>query len=247
MGSSLVLVGARLGQVPLQTVWLKSIFVLATLSATMAWNDWRDRQHDVRKGKTFASENERGFKVFVIVLGVLVASLAVAVLVNDPGCWIAVLGLVTIGCTYNEFRLVPFVPNAIVALGSALPVLFVSATRESVMIFWATAAVIFAREIIKDYEDVDADRGHKWSLPLMIGPWATAVVAGGLMTAAVVLHLVPANAVADLVQVTLVFVACWTAVDVFHQGQSVRLSWPKSVLDIGVAAYLLSVIITGAP
>lgn len=248
MGSSLVLVSARLDQLPLQVVWLKAVFVLATMSATMAWNDWRDRQHDVRKGKVFANQHERDFKIFVSVLWALVILLATIVLVSDPRCWPAALGLVTIGGVYSELRLVPLVPNVIVALASALPILLVPATHESTMIFWATAVLIFAREIIKDYEDIEADRGCKWTLPLVVGSGAAmGVAATALMAAAVLLRLVSATAVAGLTQATVAVVACWIAADVALKGQRVNLSQPKLILDIGIAIYLLSVIITGAP
>ena len=59
LGVILTLVSAKIAQIHL-TPWIP-IFIAVAGIATMFQNDWRDRHHDYRKGKTFVVDNEKNF------------------------------------------------------------------------------------------------------------------------------------------------------------------------------------------
>lgn len=137
--------------------------------ATMAQNDLRDRWHDAKKGKRFALENEKPFKLFVIFLwavAILVSCLASRTNINFIGFFSV---LIIVGLVYSELRQVPMAPNLVMALYVGSPALLpVFAGVRTIWLCWilffGVTVVMFAREILKDFDDREIDPGYKWTL-----------------------------------------------------------------------------------
>lgn len=179
-----------------------AVFFIAV--SAMLQNDWRDRFHDVRKGRTLAYERPRAFFALLAAFWAASAGAVALVAVREPRVALGLAALAFAGIVYSETRRLPLVPIAIVSLTSAAPAILPAAGGASAGRLWplfaATALVIFAREVMKDLDDRAIDGGYKWTLPLALGErrarqLAAGAVFGGLAAAASVSPLVWPGAV----------------------------------------------------
>ncbi|HVM45433.1 MAG TPA: UbiA family prenyltransferase [Candidatus Thermoplasmatota archaeon] len=86
--------------------------------------------------------------------------------------------------------------NLLIALLTAAPFVLggiaAGDLNAAVLAVAALAALATAgREVLKDVEDVEADRGHRTTLPMRIGARAAALVAASFLVAAVLLSPLP--------------------------------------------------------
>jgi 4-hydroxybenzoate polyprenyltransferase len=193
LGVGLVVCAFRIANVPLSFSVLAAVFCVFCVARLQ--NDWRDRYHDVGKGKLFASERPRMF-LFVLVAAWAICCALIAI--TAVGHWPAALllcGMALAALLYSETRRLRWVPISLSALTSASPVLLpatvVRGTDPMLSLFAAVALLIFGREILKDLEDRRIDAGYKWTIPLAYGDrtakWlAIASVAGAAALAAAV-------------------------------------------------------------
>ena len=124
-------------------------------------------------------------------------------------------------------------------------------------LLWLLIAMAFlanvARELLKDVEDLDADRGERTSLPLTAGPGPTRILAFFLVNAAVLLSILaffrspddwwlPWLAVLGVADVVFVVASClaW-----MHVGQAQRLL--KLAMLLALAAFLAGPLVPAAP
>jgi 4-hydroxybenzoate polyprenyltransferase len=169
----LVLIGFRLCNLGFEKAWLCSFAMLAVACATMVHNDWRDRFHDVRKGKTLAYTQPRKYLAFTVLMWFIAIASSFAIYVENTMLSAVPWMAIALGLIYSETRKIPMVPIFIVSFTSASPVLFPlfldHGSPKMWFLFFAVSVTIFAREIVKDLEDVDVDYGYKWTLPLKVG------------------------------------------------------------------------------
>lgn len=112
-------------------------------------------------------------------------------------------------------------------------------------LLWLLMAMAFlanvARELLKDVEDVDADRGERTTLPLQAGPGATRILAFFLVNSAVVLSVLaflgspqdwPRAWLAGLALADLVFVVA-SSMAWMNVGQAQRLLKLAMLLALG--------------
>lgn len=159
--------------------YLVALFIVIVASSTMAHNDWRDKDHDAKKGKDFALKHRRSFGLFVLVFWVCSLALAATLWAVNPWWGILSGGIILSGLLYSETRRIPLLPQSLVALTSASPTLYAGLSDHRVLaLFIASALLIFAREILKDSEDCPFDAGYKWTLPLAIGNRASKLCSG---------------------------------------------------------------------
>jgi 4-hydroxybenzoate polyprenyltransferase len=170
----LTLCGFQLAVGSVRDAWLPALAIVVIASSTMVWNDYCDREHDRKKGKDFAHLNRWRFLAFGIILWL--ASIGLCLLIGIRQSWpmaYLALGITASGLIYSETRRIPFVPNAMVALTAASPLLFPLAAGHLdfrlLFLFVAVVLAIHAREIAKDVEDLPFDPGYKWSLPQYLG------------------------------------------------------------------------------
>lgn len=153
--------------------WLPALAVVAIACAHMVQNDWRDRFHDLKKGKDLAARHPRAFFVFTAIVWSIAAFLTLAVWRQDDRMGLIPACAMLVGFIHPETRRILLMPTTLGAITAASPVLFPVLVGNGSSAIWllfvATAMVIFAREILKDLDDLSVDRGYKWTLPLKIG------------------------------------------------------------------------------
>ena len=239
LASFLAITGFTLAATGISWVAVVAVFFIA--SATMLQNDWRDRFHDVRKGKMLVCQHAGTFlallSAFWLVSGGLIAFAAV----HDTSVGVALTILAVAGILYSETRMIPFVPIVLVSLASASPAalpLAAGASFEKLwLLFLSATLVVFAREITKDLDDKQIDGGYKWTIPLAFGEQgsrilaAVVIVAGLVAAAKVSLVILPAASLAVIAAVALV--------------RGVKPSTSRKYLDAGMALVILTLIAFG--
>ncbi len=125
-----------------------AVFVATAAAATMVHNDWRDRFHDLRKGKSFALTHAPFFLYFVVILWMLAGGQTVFLWKTKTFFGILSVAIMALGMIYSETRKMPFVPGLVVAIASASPSLY-SLSRSTVAlpiaIFTFVTAIGFCR------------------------------------------------------------------------------------------------------
>lgn len=153
---------------------------------TMVHNDYRDRHHDVRKGKNLAFSRPKQFLFLLLLLWT--CTLGVIGIVAWANLWTGVLlsGMAAVALAYSETRSIPFMPAIIVSLTSASPALLPltegAANYLSIVFFVAIALANYGREIFGDIEDMEIDRGYKHTIPSATSFRHPEKLAGVLMT-----------------------------------------------------------------
>ena len=239
LASFLAITGFVLAGSNISWVAVAAVFFIA--SATMLQNDWRDRFHDVRKGKVLAYERQGAFLVLLVGFWTICWGLIALATVHDAKLGVALAMLAVAGVAYPETRMIPLVPITIVSLASASPAILPltnGASSEKLWpLFLSATFVVFAREVTKDLDDKKIDGGYKWTIPLAFGERrsrilaAVAVVVGLVAVAKVSLMILPAATLAVIASVALV-----------------RGTEPRTVrkyLDAGMALVILTLITFG--
>ena len=98
--------------------------VLTTLfficAVTMLQNGWRDRVHDVGKGKRFALENPKIFLFWLILFWIICLGLILVLFFIHPKTAGLFLLIALVGAIYSETRRVPLLPVTLVFLTSVV-------------------------------------------------------------------------------------------------------------------------------
>lgn len=228
-----VLAGMRVSRVATAVVFLGMV-------ANMLQNDWRDRFHDIRKGKTLAYERPRAFLALLTAVWVVDAGLIILASASNAKLGITLATLGAAGMVYSETRRIPVAPIAIVSLVSAGPVILPladGASSEKLLpLFMSTILVIFAREVAKDIDDEGIDRGYKWTIPLALGGRrsralaAAAIVLGSAVAAKVSLAVLPGAAIMVAAAVAL--------------ARGAKPHTVRRCLDAGMALAILALIVS---
>lgn len=228
------LVGTRIS-------WVAVMAVFFIASATMLQNDWRDRFHDIRKGKVLAYQHAGKFLASLSMFWLVSGGLIALATVHDTGVGVALAILAVAGVVYSETRMIPFVPIVLVSLASASPValpLAAGVNSEKLwLLFLSATLVVFAREITKDLDDKQIDSGYKWTIPLAFGekcsriPAAIVVVAGLAAATKVSLLILPAASLAVIAAGVLV--------------SGAKPSTSRKYLDAGMAFAILTLMTFG--
>lgn len=125
---------------------------------------------------------------------------------------------------------------------------------DVVALFWHPATLIVAllaalatagREVLKDVEDEDADRGHRETLPMRVGARASAVVAAAFLAGAAALSPLPAWAAEGVVGASYL-PAVAVADAVFLAAAAVGFSRPRMgqrLAKLGMVAALVALVV----
>ena len=180
--SLLVFVSFKICHIASSNSLILGFGVLAIACATMVHNDWRDRFHDIRKGKTLAFSKPEKYILFDVMMWIIAFSITAAVSFQSPRQSLLLWAAIASGLAYSETRKIPMVPIFMVSFTSASATLFPNFgghnSHKLWLFFFAILVVIFGREIIKDLEDVSVDKGYKWTLPQIIGNHWCEIIAG---------------------------------------------------------------------
>jgi 4-hydroxybenzoate polyprenyltransferase len=171
----LVLIGFRyFHPVPWNIVVILMIAISLVTASIMTWNDYIDRVHDSKKGKTYARDNPRYFVHYLLglVSGVIV-TLACAFALD---VWTGLFCCATwiVGMAYSFMTKWYLLQNLVVACCSGAPILIGMVFKRTFdvrpsLLFGACVFVVLAREIHKDMEDATIDRGYKNTVPVIRG------------------------------------------------------------------------------
>lgn len=163
----------------------------AICGAGQAINDYYDAEIDAKLGpeKPIPSGRvgRKAARNFALVL--FAAGIAVSYFINMHAFAIAAAYscmLFAYSWAMGEYK---FLGNWVVALGTALTMVYGAAITENYcVVAYLAACALFAnagREIIKDVEDANVDRGRKRTLPMVIPEMAVRLVVLSLYSAAV--------------------------------------------------------------
>lgn len=163
------------------------LFVWFVVSATMVTNDYVDRHHDARQGKTFALDQSVKFLWFAVGLWVATAAIIGVITIHNfySGCLALIIAL--LGLFYKFSYKTLFLPETIVALEYVLITLF--PVLDGGVYDWYSAPVIglllLARENVKNVDDAVFDRGYKSTIASWYGTQTAVIVSRCLIAAAV--------------------------------------------------------------
>ena len=200
LGALVGLVVARSGALPLHA-WIAAplaAFLLAGFGNVL--NDVRDAKLDAKahperplpSGRIRAAD-AKTWAFILLALGLYEAY----VVAGLPTLAFAVVNALALAAYEFWFKRAGLPGNVVVALLVASTFAFgavATGTHPSEWgLLWLLIAMAFlsnvARELLKDVEDQDADRGARLTLPLVAGPGATRLLAFFLVNAAVVLSI----------------------------------------------------------
>jgi len=167
---------------------------VALTAVANAFNDYQDRVIDLVVHPDRPIPN--GMLAPEVALGITGVAAIIGVGLSGAASsglgWLSV-GVVVAMVGYGRIKAWSGVAaNALVAVLGALPFLYgawaAGAPRAAVPLMALAAPLQLAREVAKDVDDVDGDRGRRWTLPLVAGlPTARAVGAGAAIVAVLIL------------------------------------------------------------
>lgn len=157
-------------------------------SGTMLYNDYQDRYRDAKKGKLLALQHETDF--FRLTKGVLISVGLLACLLQPVSwAWFGVTVLmICIAIYYVRSYRYPCLSAVVVAFTAATPAFYavlkdVSRPTDGFTLILLTMSIIFGREVLKDTEDIEADRDYKQTLPVVCGSSFARKIAASVMVA----------------------------------------------------------------
>lgn len=163
-------------------------------AATMAENNLYDKEHDLKKCKTFAFDHAEELRLVVNLLWAVSCILAIAILFStDPRLGLLSAFLLVLGFGYSTALQIKYAPGIYVAFVSTGPVLYAFLLEPSLQIallILATVPFILGRENLKDIDDIEIDRGYKHTIAGALGARNAKIFTGVLYMAAISIVLV---------------------------------------------------------
>jgi len=186
--------------------WISALWILLDLNALLVFlavflvcaggqavNDYFDLEIDRRKKakKALALGKASARIVFSLALLLFAAGILVSYFLGFFAFLIAVIMSLLLFSYSAFFQKAKFFGNWIVALGTAMTLVFgASVIGNFEVVFWLFWPMLFAnlsREIIKDFEDLNADKGLKNTLPMVLGVKRAKLLVGIFYIIAIVL------------------------------------------------------------
>ncbi len=146
-------------------------------AAGQAINDYFDAKIDAKtsKHRPIPSGRVTLHEAMLFSIGLFILGIALASQINVVAFFIALIMSILLAAYPLYMNNVKFIGNALVALGTAITFVYgaaaVSGNIPPLVIALASTAFFanIAREITKDIEDVNKDKGAKNTLPIIIG------------------------------------------------------------------------------
>ncbi|MBU0635992.1 UbiA family prenyltransferase [Candidatus Micrarchaeota archaeon] len=195
-----VFIGASISQSSFAFEWNVLFAMIAAFficGGGQSINDYFDFELDQKKQKnkyaSITSQNKK--QLLGIALIFFIIGNAFAFLINHWTIGIA-LGITILLIVYSWLLTKrKYIGNLVIALGTALPLVFGAAVFvEFKVVIWLAAGaflVNWAREIVKDVEDIKADQGQKTTLPMILKTKPLLLFVGILLAIAIVIVYVP--------------------------------------------------------
>ena len=142
--------------------------------AGQAINDYFDLEIDKKKklAKALALGKIKAHDAFSFAVVLFIVGIVLSIFLGTVPFIISIfMSLLLIA--YSAFPKLKIVGNWIVALGTAMTIIFGASVLEKFdIVLWLFVPMIFAnsaRELIKDLEDLKVDKGLKLTLPMIVG------------------------------------------------------------------------------
>jgi len=172
-----------------------SAFLICGAGQTV--NDYFDRLVDQKlhpkkpiPSRRVAAKNAFVFAISLFFIGILVSALA------NQAAFIIAIAFSVLLIAYSAFLArIKWIGNWIVALGTGFTMVFgATATGNyGVVLVLALSAVLanYFREVSKDFEDMEQDRGFKVSLPMVSNPAIARFFVSSLLVLAIIVSYLP--------------------------------------------------------
>jgi geranylgeranylglycerol-phosphate geranylgeranyltransferase len=176
---------------------LASISAFAVTGAGNALNDFYDRKVDVKAHpeRPIPSGRITAKGAYDYAIGLFVIGLAASILINWLCLIIAIVNTALLFSYERSLKAKGLVGNATISYLTASVFLYGGASvlsiRLVVILFLLGFLANLGREVAKDMEDMEADRGHRRTLPITSGKGTAARVSAAFVIIAVVLSLLP--------------------------------------------------------
>lgn len=232
----LTLVGFHIGRIEIS--WLVVCTVMLITCASMLQNDWRDRYHDIRKGKLLVTAHLKTFLIVLVTFWISTLFLILWVCQWNIMAGLILVAMALSGLIYSEVRKIPLLPLLlVVATFSSSSLLSLAMGGDSyrvTLLFISSVLIVSGREIMTDIRDVEIDRGYKATLPILLGiPKAkflacTLIIVGSIVA-------------------TCSFSVIWTAPLIVLFGVilfvfCVNIKISKSIIDVGIIGVFFSIL-----
>lgn len=180
----LCLLGFAVANTPPHATTLAGLFCVVL--ATMIHNDWRDRLHDLNKGKTFAADHPTLLAASAGVMWIVCLGILIQVFSVNRNAAVMLFAMMAVGLLYSEARRIPFLSITLVTLTVAsatlTPIAFGASLSNVLPLFVTTVLIMFGRENLHDINDVLADRGYKKTIPVVLGDKAARIASAVTLT-----------------------------------------------------------------
>ncbi len=169
------------------------IFLLISLS--MSANDWFDRRKDLLKNKRFASEHSKSLLIINVLLWLTTAFLVYKLNQTELKIFMPLLLIhLFFSPFYSLGQKIIFLPTLIVAISVASLMLYASFLPQAdktliIASFLILLLIISAREIIKDFQDVESDKNFKKTIPLFYGRKISLITTITILTISLVMMI----------------------------------------------------------
>lgn len=156
-------------------ILLAMISAFLICGAGQSLNDYFDLEVDRRKKikKPILEFNLNPKTVFMFSIALFVLGSLIAFFINTVTFEIAVAFSILLIVYSAFFSKIKFIGNWIVALGTSFTLIYgASLVGDYSIVMWFALLALFAnvyRELVKDMEDIDADKGIKKTMPMLVG------------------------------------------------------------------------------
>ncbi len=229
-----------------RNIWVYATAVFFVASATMCWNDFLDREHDRVKHKTFCHDHPWFTGLISLILWtVSMVALSWVTFRISKAAGMILAAQIVIGLSYSLSYRVPLLSSILVAAVSATAGLFVMFAPFTinrplgVLLVVIVFLAIFAREIVKDIEDVTFDKEIKTTLPVLLGNTTLSKrIAVGVLALAASL----CTATIGMPLIALLGYITWvgSGLSLYYEDD---LRFSKAMLDAGMVFILIALIV----
>ena len=227
---------------PIQ-ILLLCVLIFCGMSATMLWNDWEDRHHDVQKGKLHAAKHPEQYIRLARWLWIITAVCSERLQPNQPWVILGIGCFCLVGIGYALTYSVPLLPMLVVGITSAAVTLFAlfipdpRALSLGIALFFGVSITICSREILKDIEDVAIDPGYKATMPVLWGTSRSVRIAGWmLLVGGIILTPFVWTSVLLVMPISMVI----SSACIFFTQQPEKIG--KLTIDLGTLALLVTLL-----
>jgi 4-hydroxybenzoate polyprenyltransferase len=184
-----VMAGFNLAGLNYSSSTLLAIVTWAIFSATVATNDYQDRNRDHLAGKSFAYNHPLQFKWFCVILWAFALGLMTGI--DNPSYLALCFLMILFSLFYHKTEKITGLSMTVVGITVAIPASF-SLTEKTSLILVVFVGFLFVimcvREILKDFADIKVDshaQFGKATLPVKLGmdKSITAIRIGGILAA----------------------------------------------------------------